>query len=520
MENIELDTMNTLTSDHFPEDTHTKKITIDWIRHAESCANLDSNNYLDKNEYPNRKIGYDTIDPSNINVIKPESKSIKETFKTIGTKMKAFSKYHPNLSFIGTQQAILLGSTLRNLQIHYNAVFVSPTIRAIMTALLAFRGFKVTIYVVPFISEGLNMTGSYDNQNTALRSDLLKKQVLFIKDWLERNWISNFDDIHVMNVLSDLRRSMSILVDNSSAQQIIRIIDSILLCKPELFGQRIPIDEYGEKCDFVGKIKNIIPILQQKFIDESSSSEIMDPSIIQAYNSLQQVLDPKFLRGPTVNFGVVERFEKMAEKETPNSDEYYIHKNIRKPDMNKFYQYVLPTVFDMNILNRNYDTIHIGCVSHGGALKKYFSEKYKSRNIENILNTQTIREVLLLPDRNLKPYSIDYSFYIPPKIRTMYGNFERLNNDICRLESLKGILNYPLYLKSWDSKIKPVLSPSDTLPVAYATNDVKFYFNDVDKYHDVNNSSILGGFESRPNYYYKYQKYKTKINQLLDQQKN
>ncbi|AGF85013.1 hypothetical protein QJ854_gp769 [Moumouvirus goulette] len=520
MENIEFHTSDKSISEHFPEDIHTKKITIDWIRHAESCANLDSNNYLDKNQYPNRVIGYDTITPSNINVVNPESNSMKETFKKMGTRIKAFSKYHPNLSFIGTQQAILLGSTIMNTQIEYDAVFVSPTIRAIMTALLAFRGFKVTIYVVPFISEGLNMTGSYDNQNTALRSDLLKKQVLFIKDWLERNWISNFDDIHVMNVLSELRRSMSVLVDNSSAQQIIKIIDSIIFCKPELFELKVPVNEYNERCDIVEKIKNIIPVLQQKFIDESSSVGILDPSIIQAFNSLQQVLDPKFLRGPTVNFEIIERFERLAEKEIPNSDKFFIHKNIRKPDMNKFYQYVLPTVFNMNILNRNYNAIHIACVSHGGALKKYFSDKYMSRNIQNISNTQIIREIITYDNGNLKPYSVDFSFYIPPKIRTTYGNFENLNYDICRLESLKGILNYPLYSKSWDSKIKPVLSPSDALPVVYATSDVKFYFNDVDKYHNINNNSISGGLVSEPNYYYKYQKYKTKINQLLEQQKN
>uniref|UniRef100_A0A6G6ADL7 Histidine phosphatase domain-containing protein n=1 Tax=Borely moumouvirus TaxID=2712067 RepID=A0A6G6ADL7_9VIRU len=514
MENIDFNTIDVSTSNHLPEDIYTKKITIDWIRHAESCANLDSNNFLDKNQYPNRVIGYDTLNPSKINVTEPESKSIKKTIKTVGTRMKAFSKYHPNLSFIGTQQAILLGSTLMDSQINYDAVFTSPTIRAIMTALLAFRGFKVTIYVVPFISEGLNMTGNYDNQNTALRSDLLKKQVLFIKDWLEKNWILNFDDIHVMNTLIDLRRSMSILVDNNSAQQIVQIIDSILSCKPELFEQKVPIDEYPERCDIITKIESIIPILQQKFIDEDSSYSIIDPSITRAFNSLQQILDPKFLRGPTVNFEIVERFEKEAEKETPNTDKFYIHKKIREPDMNKFYQNVLPTIFDMNILNRNYGTINIACVSHGGALKKYFGEKYTSRNIQNIYNTQTIREILTIVNSKLKPYSIDYSFYIPPKIRTMYGNFERLNSDICRLESLKGILNYPLYSKSWESKIKPILSPSDAPPAAYATNDVKFYFNDVDKYHNISDSSVSGG--SGINYYYKYQKYKTKINQLLE----
>ncbi|ANB50889.1 hypothetical protein [Powai lake megavirus] len=512
MENTNSETTN---MNNLMDDSGTKKIIIDWIRHAESCANLDSNNYHDKNIYPNRAIGYDLITPSDTNVIEPVTKKFGDKLRIFTTKIKAVAKYHPNLSFIGTQQAVLLGSTLASNHIVYDAVFVSPTIRAIMTAIMVFRGFPVIIYVVPYISEGLNLAKNHDNQNTALKSDLLKRQVLFIKDWLENNWISNFDDIYVMNILTDLHKIMSKNTDNEATNEIIKIIDEIIQCRPSLQKSGVPIDSYGDVCDTVGKIKNILSILQQKFININDNNEFIDPNIENIYLSLNQILDPKFLRGPPVNFDIIQNFEKKEEQIISNNHSYYIHQNLRKPDLSKFYSIVLPTIFEMNILDNNNRLIHIACVSHGGAMKKYFSNKYLSKSAPHkLLNTQIFREILNLENNIFEPYSIDYTYYIPVKIRTMYANFEQLNIDICRLESLKGIINYPIYNQTWNSKIKPIISAKESTATNYALSDVKFYFQNTEKYHNIQNDELHGGKKS---YQYKYRKYKSKYNQLLNQ---
>ncbi|AVG46522.1 histidine phosphatase family [Acanthamoeba polyphaga mimivirus] len=493
-----------------------KKIIIDWIRHAESCANLDSNNYHNKNIYPNRAIGYDLITPSDTNVIEPTTKKFGDKLRIFTTKIKAVAKYHPNLSFIGTQQAVLLGSTLVNNHITYDAVFVSPTIRAIMTAMMVFRGFPIIIYVVPYISEGLNLAKNHDNQNTALKSDLLKRQVLFIKDWLENNWISNFDDIYVMNILVDLHKSMSELIHNEAANEIIKIIDEIIQCRPSLQKSGVPIDSYGDVCDTIGKIKNILSILQQNFININDNNEFIDPNIENIYLSLNQILDPKFLRGPPINFDIIQYFEKKEEQIILNDHNYYIHQNLRKPDLSKFYSIILPTIFKMNILDDKNKFIHIACVSHGGAMKKYFSNKYSSKSApRELLNTQIFREILNSENNILEPYSIDYTYYVPVKIRTMYANFERLNIDICRLESLKGIINYPIYNQTWNSKIKPIISSKESAATNYALSDVKFYFHNTEKYHNITDRQLHGGKNS---YQYKYHKYKTKYYQLLNQE--
>lgn len=184
-----------------------KDITIHWVRHAESCANFKGANFIDENLYPDRTVGYEKLTDLYINKLKQQrpSKTKKQlidiTSKLSPSALKNLVMYHPNLSFIGMQQAILLGSNFVQKQLPYDAVFVSPSLRTIMTALLAFRGTNQTIIVVPFIVEHLNLAGKFDYVNAPLAIDKLKKYVTFVKEWLEKNWINNFDDIEIMTLL-------------------------------------------------------------------------------------------------------------------------------------------------------------------------------------------------------------------------------------------------------------------------------------------------------------------------------
>ena len=177
-------------------------IIIDWIRHAESCANLDSKSYLDKapTDYKDKdNIGHmERTKQTEVNTWEmPDSSLLKSTWK-----------YQPNLSFIGMQQAILLGTDFINKEPAYDVVFASPTVRAIMTAMLGFRSKpNVVIYVVPYISEHQNpmkdITGDY--QNKPVNSNILKRIISFMKDWLSRKWFYFYDDIEVINKMFRLK---------------------------------------------------------------------------------------------------------------------------------------------------------------------------------------------------------------------------------------------------------------------------------------------------------------------------
>ncbi|AKI80395.1 hypothetical protein QJ850_gp304 [Acanthamoeba polyphaga mimivirus] len=483
-----------------PEDIHTKKIIIDWTRHAESCSNLDSNNVHDTDEYPLRKTGYDNLNNHNKYLSEKPNTSAIIMARKMTSKVKALAMYHPNISYIGCQQAVLLGSYLTKKEYQYDAVFASPTVRSIMTALMICRGLKVTIYVVPYINEHTNLAKSKDNQNTPLNSTLLKKQILYIKDWLENNWINNFDDIYVMNVLGDLRKEMINMVNNPYSEDIIKKIDYIFNCKPNLKKDGGNVNDYGQKCAIFEEINDIIKILDQNFSNVKKSTLIergvFDEDLESIHDTLKKITDKKFIRGPSVNFTILEMLEKIESEKIPNDDKFFIHQNLRKSCLNKFYTKILPISFNLNFINRNKITIAIMCVSHGGAMKKYFKSKYPSKNIpDHVLNTQIFREAIFINDKAIEAYSIDFNYYVPRKIRATYSNFETLNIDICRLGSLKGILNYPLYSPEWESKIKPKLSFKTLPPVNYATPDSKFYFENRDKYQEsITDHEIMGGF--------------------------
>ena len=190
-----------------------KTITIHWARHAESCSNFKGANYRDENLYPNREEGYEKLTDVERKHLKEQTSNIKRHVTNVTSKispklLRNIAMYHPNLSFIGMQQAILLGTNFVRNQLPYDAVFVSPSLRTIMTALLAFRGTNQRIIVVPFIVEHLNIAGKFDNVNPPLDLDKLKKYVAFVKDWLTKNWINNFDDIEIMTLLNTINDSI------------------------------------------------------------------------------------------------------------------------------------------------------------------------------------------------------------------------------------------------------------------------------------------------------------------------
>ena len=448
-----------------------KKFIIHWTRHAESCSNYDGHNFLDKDLYQDRPVGFDKLGESVVSSRQPSQRTT-----SIFTGIKAYFKYHPNLSFVGMQQAILLGDKFARYQ-QYDAVFSSATIRSIMTALMAFRGTNTIVYVVPYINERLNVASiaTMDYQNTPFSSTILKRQVLFIKDWLEENWIKHFDDIEIMQQLISLGILLSA---NSKYPDIVDRISSLLNCKISkgtLEYGAVTMDKY--RTCFNNYTLSLIENIRAKLINEEQAD-------IKEYVSyFDKVLDKGFLRGPKVDFTLLEFFEKRCQSK--NDNKYFIHQDLRNPDMLKFYQYVIPCAVHYKILPEKSE-MKIMCISHGAFVKEFFSKRY-NHEFDHLMNTQVLAEEIIIGKFNniicIERLNFDENKYIPSKIRTNFQNFEVLNMDICRLESLKGILNYPLVDEALTNKMIPAkMLTSNQNIVDIVSPDVRFYFGKEEHY--------------------------------------
>ena len=143
-------------------------------------------------------------------------------------------------------------------------------------------------------------------------------------------------------------------------------------------------------------------------------------------------------------------------------------------------------------------------------MRSYFNNKYKEvfqahfnkyghDYAKHIDNTQTFKEVIIDNDYLNKNGNNKFSpnAYIPPKVRSEYQNFEILNQDICRTEGVKGIINFPLWSQqNWRSMIPNTSTVGD--PQIYATDDVKFFFDDDKKYYgNEYQKTILQGGECK-----------------------
>lgn len=542
-------------------ENNTSKITIYWTRHAESCSNFDQRTIDDMPppDYNTKNnIGYD---------VKENNHQIHENKKGFPTptKIKATYLYHPNLSFIGMQHAILLGTNFyRNENI--DVIFVSPTVRSIMTAILAFRSIPgKEIYVVPYITEKINPLGTSDTslrakvlgtlgfndyQNTPVDSIKLKRIVAFIKDWLSNSWPKYFDDIEVINnlrKLDDILKKNQENIKNGSGelnniiQQYRNIISDILNCKPSILMENnyVKIPNYNYDTKYQTCIDNIIPNLRKLSLLFKENNNIFGNNIDNDIISLSKFFlifenddnIKNYFKGPPVNFNILEHFES-----NPGSHLYATHNEDIKIYFDKFYTEIIEFAFKNGILSKQNNDIKICCISHGNNMRKYFSFKYpnyfKNEYLHHIFNTQVFEEMIVNYDyfnkSNLNSFNTEK--YIPPKVRSQYKNFEILNMDICRTESVKGVINYPL----WDIKNERSMIPGLAFSSPqkhtrdYATPDVKFALptnysekkwygapiaseKDIKYYDDIYKQTILIGGDDTQIYKYKYIKYKTKF---------
>lgn len=486
---------------------------IDWARHAESCSNFDQNDFLDK----------------------PEATSMISAPSF--TKLKAAANYQPNLSFVGMQQAIMLGEAKVIKDSQYDAIFVSPTVRTIMTALMALRGTNYQIYVIPYISEHINIAGTRDYQNNPVDPQRLRRLVAYIKDWLQVNWIKYFDDISVINKLSELKKFFLKENDSNGA----KLIDTILNCKENIdkkaYTTKIAYCAYTKKTstadlcyedwykDCVDNItRNILHLSGFVTHHISSGHNELQPYL----DFLKQIINPAYIRGPPVDFTYWDKYY---------NDTIKRNEDINKPQteiFNQFYTKFLPEYYYDHIWHKptKAQPYNLLCVTHGSILRGYFGKYMSGTNVPDkahMFNTQVIHETFTLVETLAQNFEIqnrktDYYYYVPEKIRVKFPELQSRNIDICRTESLKGMLNYPL----WDKSIKDNFIPATTgkiigmvsniKPSTYATIDSQILFDpktgqipdDLKYYDDSYQQAIIKGGYNDEAYKRKYKKYKLK----------
>jgi len=535
---------------YYNSDTQTYQILINWIRHGESCANFEVGSNKDNKSTTPTNSGYGRVgnqyeidrykklqEPVIVNVtdrnadsedIAIEHENIEEDMpdgilQKVKSKLTASYLYEPNLSYIGMNHAINLGTDFFSNCNHHdprNIYISSGLTRTITTALLALRFIPdAVIYVVPYINEigNIAQTVGADWQNTAVKSSILKKKILFIKKWLDKNWITRFDDIEIINFLITI---YEIIDDtNPDALQFRQRITDVLNCRKNKVCRETNINQLQELVLELINDQNIIN-LQNTYLIRTDANKY--DFVINTANRIRLFINSMniYKRGPTVNFEIYDYYEKL--RETPNYQRVIpdttksnidfflsdvlkvIHRDIRfNPGTEKY-----PTHLQM-LPNTDREPITIYAFVHGSLIRdmwKRFSNctyrQYKHQ-LHEMMNTFIVSDNITFGKISNRIINHDFKIiHEPIKIRSSYNNFEKYNINVCKFESVKGIINYPLV----DPTSK--LSREKNHP----TPDSEFFYCEQleGQYHD-NLPLQIGGYKQ------KYLKYKQKY---LNQKKN
>lgn len=338
---------------------------IFWVRHAESCSNYASGHITDK-------------------------------------KVGGGSRIEPVLTYVGMQQAILFGNTTLRKSIivnDFDIIICSAKIRTVMTAMLACRHMTdKKIYVVPYVNEVSR--GLFGEQNLAISSDILSKNISFIKKWLNSHWINNFDDVEVVNDIA--------------------------------FIKKYTTEEIKTRTTPSTLFKNMITILQKIIKQWTDPVDLISLNyMLDKYTFLTK--NPKeFIEGLSVDFSYYKTFENM--KNVPD---------VTVANKNAFYELVLP------LIKQNKKIL---CVSHGNFMRELL-ENFQGSSLDYDLiyqmkNTQMIKE-------------IDHTFEIlnntAAEIRTNYDGLEENNQSMCTQNGLAGLVvlsSQPCYDKYIKYKTK------------------------------------------------------------------
>jgi broad specificity phosphatase PhoE len=351
-----------------PED----KITIHWVRHAESCSNVEVND-LDEGTSASSASSASSAGPAS-----PVSPTSKETWwsKIVSTvkavhsesKTKLYQKTsQPPLTELGMYQASVLGDFI---DYDYSAYFCSPSVRTILTLMIALESKyrymdlrPITINIVDNIIELTNIAGvaGQDKQNQAVPKKNLKIIIGYFRKWLNYNYFNYFSNIDKKfnDLYNEVFEAMGTFEkDNPSRdlKELIGLFADIDLC--------IGVEGTYTKIQLLASFIERIESLPEKPI------------------SPQQIYLLKCYLNPN-------RFDfiKFTFFETPRGE-------TRSDDMEIF----------IRLLLENYNKQKVLCVSHGSLLKEHFRIEKKLSNTQMVVqdyNGGDIRSGIINKEQHL-----------------------------------------------------------------------------------------------------------------------
>ena len=304
---------------------------------------------------------------------------------------------HPPLTYKGMQQAINLGINNKIIDQDFDAYYCSPSLRTIMTACLALRqkantrdpSNPIKIHLNPYLIEKQNIIGRFDQQNSIVPIENLKKMIKYVKLWFKEHYFNNYIDYEFVHIIYDLVLLLYYKQNlNNYNKIIIDLLTGIKIPKKELLKNLINMLE---------KEKYIEPIQKFGIINTQNGNDIND--IYK--NILLFIENPTYLENLIIyqeqNSNIKINYQIIIQQLKFFYDGNFFMNNIEiiyddydkvkghNPDIKKFID------DQIYLYNQNKKNYKILCFSHGATLKKSFKLKSKLKNTE-ILHYNLISE--------------------------------------------------------------------------------------------------------------------------------
>lgn len=509
-------------------------ITINWIRHGESCANYAQGPNDKKKDIPTRSgFGkfpnkYEEDNEKYDSILNDEGDTQKNKHASNGILYNSHpvsgssNAYEPNLSYIGMNQAVNLGNDFFFKQKHIdpkNIYISSGLTRTITTALLALRFIPdAVIYVVPYINETEN--NNEDISNIAVPLVILRKRIHFIQEWLRINWITRFDDIQIINFLITIYEIIDVSKDTGLYLK--KIIKIELDCRKNNNCRETNMTNLQQLVTYIIQIDNF-----KQFLYKNQNHKLQ--FVIDTFKKLHDFKDnmDKFKQGPTIDYTIYSLYEIGYNKQNNQNNQIYQDKlkipqnKLKIPypyykNIGYFLTFILPIiqknmkfntdtnkyVFQKHDLKYTEQHIKIYAFAHGHLIKTMWSElnnnTYNKNKyvLDNMFNTMVVSDNIKINKQSNEIKTHDFNIiYIPSQIRSNYYNFEYYNQNVCDLQSIQGIINYPL-----------LKDPSKNLNIERypPMSDVAFYYKHDKDYYDTLPLCVSNTYKQ------KYLKYKQK----------
>ena len=304
---------------------------------------------------------------------------------------------HPPLTYKGIQQAINLGINNKIIDQDFDAYYCSPSLRTIMTACLALRqkantrdpSNPIKIHLNPYLIEKQNIIGRFDQQNSIVPIENLKKMIKYVKLWFKEHYFNNYIDYEFVYIMYDLVR---LLNHDNNLTKYKELIKNLLKVKETV--KTVKTSETTEtKKELLNKLLKELkkedykePIKKFSIINIENGDDIyikilsfidnpiLDEKEKEEENSI--ILDYRIIIEQLKTF----RDEKIFMNNIIIDYSYYDFYDFKEHDAN-IHKFIIDYIFFFkdNMPKKDYKIL---CFSHGATLFESFSLETSLKNTE------------------------------------------------------------------------------------------------------------------------------------------